>query len=304
MKFDVIIIGGGAAGISSALWCDDLGLNALLLERDEELGGQLLWTHNRIENHLGVAAENGSELRDIFVRQLNKRKFTLHLNAEIVDIELKEKKVRLASGEEFSAGSIIIATGISRRRLDIPGEKEFSGKGIITSGKRDGDLAKGKHAVIVGGGDAAFENALILSEVAEKVTLIHRREGFSARREFTDPVKDISNVEILTDTHLLKIEGDNKVEAVEIKNTKTGSVSKLLAGIVLVRIGVKPNTDILKGLVELDDRGYIKIDHLCRTSIKDIYAVGDVANPTSLTVSTAVGNGATAVKKISSLLIS
>lgn len=302
MKFDVIIIGGGAAGISAALWCDDLGLEALLLEADGELGGQLLWTHNRIENHLGVRAENGEQLRDIFVKQLNERKFTLRLEAKIAQLDLENKKVRLEDGEEFSAKFIIIATGISRRKLDIPGEQEFQGKGIIKSGKRDGDLAKDKHAVIVGGGDAAFENALILSESAEKVTLIHRREKFSARAEFTEQVKKLSNLEIMTNMRLTKIEGKNEAESVEIENTKTGEISRLSAEIVLIRIGVKPNTDFLRGKLDLDKKGYIKINHLCQTNFEEIYAVGDVANPASLTVSTAVGTGATAIKTISSLL--
>lgn len=303
MNFDVIIIGGGAAGISAALWCDDLGLNALLLEADAELGGQLLWTHNAVENHLGIRTQTGSELRDIFVDQLNDRNFTLRFRAEIADVDLKEKKVLLESGEEFSARSIIIATGISRRRLGVAGEKEFQGKGIIKSGKRDGDLAKGKNAVIIGGGDAAFENALILSEIAEKVTLIHRREKFSARNEFVESVQKIPNVEIKTNSCLTKIVGTDRVESVEIKNTKTDEIYDLSAEVILVRIGVKPNTYFLRGKLELDEKGYIKIDYLCRTNIVGVYAVGDVANPIAPTVSTAVGMGATAVKTISSLFI-
>lgn len=303
MNFDVIIIGGGAAGISAALWCDDLGLNALLLEADAELGGQLLWTHNAVENHLGIKTQTGSELRDIFVDQLNDRNFTLRFSAEISDVDLKEKKILLESGEEFFARSIIIATGISRRSLGVVGEKEFQGKGIIRSGKRDSDLAKGKNVVIIGGGDAAFENALILSEVAEHVTLVHRREKFSARPEFVESVQKIPNVEIKTNSHLTKIVGTERVESVEIKNTKTDHTFNVQAEVVLVRIGVKPNTDFLQGKLELDEKDYIKIDYLCRTNMAGVYAIGDVANPIAPTVSSAVGMGATAVKTISSLLI-
>lgn len=303
MKYDVIIIGGGPAGLSAALWCDDLGLEALVLEAGDELGGQLLWTHNRIENHLGTRAGSGGELRDRFVEQLAGRKFTVKLNSGVAGLDPEKRSIRLPTGEENAARALIIATGIRRRRLEVPGEQRLRGKGIIASGKRDRRLARGEHAVIIGGGDAAFENVLILSEVARRVTLIHRRGEFRARPEFTEPARRLDNVEILTDTVVKRIEGTDRVEAVAVENLKTGTIEQVPAGIVLVRIGVEPNTDFLPAAIELDRRGYVKIDHLCRTSADRIYAVGDVANPVSPTVSTAVGMGATAVKTISSLLI-
>ena len=302
MNFDVIIIGGGAAGLSAGLWCDDLGLKAILLERDTELGGQLLWTHNSIENHLGAKALSGSEMRDIFVSQIKNRKFIIKTGAKIEHPNLEEKKIILESGEEFSGRAIIIATGISRRRLNIPGENRFQGKGIIRSGKRDGETARGKNAVIIGGGDAAFENVLILSEFAKKITLVHRRSKFSARKEFIEPAKKLSQVEILTDSRLSRIDGDDRVDSVLVENIKTGDLSEIPAEVVLIRIGVEPNTAFLQRQIELDERGFIKVDFACRTNLKDIYAVGDVANSFAPTVSTAVGMGATAVKTISSLL--
>lgn len=302
MNFDVIIIGGGPAGLSAGLWCDDLGLKALLLERDTEMGGQLLWTHNSIENHLGTKAGSGREMRDIFVRQMRDREFSLKSGVREFDLDLSEKKVCLESGEEFSGGAFIIATGISRRRLNIPGEQRFQGKGIIRSGKRDGETARGKNVVIVGGGDAAFENVLILSEFAEKITLVHRRSKFSARAEFVEPAKEFPQVEILTDSRLKRIEGEGKVDSVIVENIKTGNVQALPTEVVLIRIGVEPNTAFLRDQIELDKRNYIQVDFACRTNLKDVYAVGDVANPFAPTVSTAVGMGATAVKTIASLL--
>jgi len=125
MNFDVIIIGGGAAGLSAGLWCAELGLNALLLEKNAELGGQLLWIYNSIKNHLGIEDENGRELRDIFVRQIENRKFTLQLKSEISNISFEKKELLLNSGEKFSAKFIIIATGIRRRKLDVEGEEKI-----------------------------------------------------------------------------------------------------------------------------------------------------------------------------------
>lgn len=300
MVFDVIIIGGGAAGISAALWCDELGLRALLLEARDELGGQLLWVYNQIKNHLGVEAENGRELRDVFVRQIENYNFRIKLGARVCDVDLEKKIVLLENGENFSAQTIIIASGVRRRRLNIEGEAKFKDKGVLESGKRDPLAAKDKNVVVAGGGDAAFENALILAETAKAVTLVHRSENFRARAEFIEKIENNPNIKILTETVLTKIIGENSVQSVVIKNLKTRETKILPAEAVLARIGVEPNTEIFRGRLDLDKNGYIKVDNLCQTSVEGIFAVGDVANPLSPTVSTAVGTGATAAKAIES----
>ncbi|MDQ3635447.1 MAG: NAD(P)/FAD-dependent oxidoreductase [Acidobacteriota bacterium] len=296
--FDVIIIGGGAAGISAALWCDELGLNAILLESASELGGQLLWTYNAIENYLGVKTENGQQMRDIFVEQIGDRNFTLKLNSKVQKIDLENKIVELQNGEELQAKFVIIATGVKRRKLNIEGEKQFQGKGIIKSGKRDGELVKNKTVAVIGGGDAAFENALILSKFASKVFLIHRSKNFKARSEFLTEVKDNPKIEIITNTIVGKIIGDECIKNIELKNTQEKEIYNLPTNFILFRIGVEPNTNIFRGKIELDERGYIEIDNQCKTSVENVYAIGDVANPLSPTISTAVGMGANAVKII------
>lgn len=301
MNYDVIIIGGGAAGISAALWCDELGLSALVLEEAEEFGGQLLWTHNEIKNHLGIEAENGREMRNIFLRQIENRKFGRRFGTKVSEI-LSEReavttrsdfKVLLENGEKISANSIVIASGVRRRKLNVEGELEFQNKGIITSGKRDAERARNKNVLIVGGGDAAFENALILAETAKSVTLSCRGKTFRARTEFFEQVLQNPNVKILTETIVKRILGEKKVEAVEFENGERQSFE-----IILIRVGVEPNTEFLRGKIELDAQGYIKINENCETSAKNIYAVGDVANPISPTISTAVGMGATVAKTI------
>ncbi|MDQ3749714.1 MAG: NAD(P)/FAD-dependent oxidoreductase [Acidobacteriota bacterium] len=299
MNFDVIIIGGGAAGLSAELWCAELGLNALLLEAETELGGQLLWTHNQIKNHLGIEAENGRKLRDIFIRQVERRQFNHRLHSEISDIDFENKRISLKSGEGFSAQSLVIATGIRRRKLNVAGEEKFKNKGIIESGKRDGNLVKGKKALIVGGGDAAFENALILAKTASEVTLVHRQRKFRARAEFVEQAKNNPKVKILTGITVREFVGKTRIEAVELENLETKQKFTLAIEAVLIRIGVEPNTEILCGKLELDEQGYVKIDQHCETNVKDIYAIGDVANPIAPTISSAVGMGATAAKAIS-----
>jgi len=301
-NFDVIVIGGGAAGLSSAVWCAELGLRVLLLEKNAELGGQLLWTHNQIKNHLGIETENGRELRDVFVRQAENFEFDICLNAEIYEIDLANKTILLENGKKVFAQAIILAAGVRRRKLNVEGEDEFKDRGIIESGKRDGQLARGKNALVIGGGDAALENALILSEIALTVTLAHRRASFGARNEFLEKARENPKIKILTETTVRRILGNERVEAVELHNPVAKQTQIIPAEIVLVRIGVEPNTNNLRSAIDLDERGYIKINSSCETNVDNIFAVGDVANPLSPTISSAVGMGATAAKVISSRL--
>lgn len=298
MNYDVIIIGGGAAGLSAALWCDELGLNALLLEKNTELGGQLLRVYNPITNHLGINSRNGRELRDVFLGQLENRRFISSLRSEIKQIDFEKKIIALESGEEFSAKFIIIATGVKRGKLNVEGEEKFKEKGIIESGSRDADLVKDKSVGVVGGGDAAFENALILAEKALNVILVHRGRDFRARPEFVEQAANNQKIKILTETVLQKLVGAENIEAIELKDLKTKKNFTVEVQAVIFRIGVEPNTELLRGRIELDEKGYIKINQNCSTDVKGVYAVGDVANPLAPTVSSAVGMGATAVKTI------
>ena len=298
MNFDVIIIGGGAAGISTALWCDELGLSALVLEASDEFGGQLLWTHNEIKNHLGIEARTGRELRDVFVKQIANRRFEKRFGTKVSEIDLTEKVIILETGEKFSAKSIVIASGVRRRKLNVEGELKFQNKGIITSGKRDAEKVKGKNVLIVGGGDAAFENVLILAEKSKSVTLAYRGKDFRARAEFVEQAKANPKVKILTETIVREIIGETQIESVELENLKTKEVRKYPFEAILIRIGVEPNTEFLRGKIDLDKNGYVKINENCETSAKDIFAIGDVANPLAPTISSAVGMGATAAKTI------
>lgn len=298
MSYDVIIIGGGAAGISAALWCDELQLKTLLLEAGSELGGQLLRIYNPIKNHLGIETENGRELRDIFLKQIKNRQFDVRLKSEIEQVDLKSKTVTLIGGETFRARMIIVATGVRRRKLNVEGEEEFTGRGIIESGKRDANLVKNKQVCVIGGGDAALENALILAETASYVTIIHRRKDFRARPEFIEQVRNNQKIKILTETILQKIVGREQIEAIELKDLNTEEKFTVNVQSIIFRIGVEPNTEFLRGEIALDENGYVKINQNCETNVKGIFAVGDVANPLAPTVSSAVGMGATAVKTL------
>src|SRR2546423_2324684 len=299
---DLLIIGAGAAGLSAARWCDELGLDTLLLEQSEDVGGQLLSVHNAIENYLGARAANGRELRDRFVEQTQTADFDLWTNVELESVDLKARRIVLKSGEELQSIAIIIATGLHRRRLGIPGETEFAGRGIIESATRDREQLAGKDVCVIGGGDAAAENALLLAEVCPTVTLVHRGKKMRARREFTEQLHTNHCITAFPESIVRRIIGGDHVEAVEIERAQAIKPFQMAVQGVLIRIGFEPNTDLVRGQVDLDDRNFVNVNSRQETSVTNVFAIGDVANPLAPTIAGAVGAGATAAKVIASRL--
>jgi thioredoxin reductase (NADPH) len=299
---DVLIIGAGPAGLSAARWCDELGLDTLLLEANETVGGQLALIHNRIDNYLGVHADNGEQLRERFVAEVNDCDFDQWTGVQIESVDLRARRVRLRSGEELQSIAIIIATGLRRRRLGIPGESEFAGHGIIESGQRDREQFAGKDVCVIGGGDAAAENALLLAEVCPTVTLVHRGRKLRARREFTEQLHTHHCITVFPESNVRRILGQEHVEAVEIERAGAIKPFQMAVQGVVIRIGFAPNTDFVGGQLQLDEGGYVLVDSLHETSVENVFAIGDVSNPSAPTIAGAVGAGATAAKVIASRL--
>lgn len=298
---DVLIIGAGPAGLSAARWCDELGLDTLVLEQSETVGGQLLSIHHPIENYLGVHAANGTELRDRFVEQTKDCDFDLWTQVEIAAVDLKARRVVLRSGEELKSIAIIIATGLRRRKLGIPGEDEFVGRGMIES-SGDRQAFSGKDVCVIGGGDAAAENAILLAEVCPTVTLVHRGKKLRARREFTEQLHTNHCITAFPESVVHRIIGHDHVEAVEIERAGAIKPFQMAVQGVIVRIGFQPNTELFGDQVKIDEHGYVLINGAQETSIENVFAIGDVASPLSPTISGAVGGGATAAKVIASRL--
>jgi thioredoxin reductase (NADPH) len=299
---DVLIIGAGPAGLSAARWCDELGLNTLVLEQAEEVGGQLLSVHNTVENYLGVRAANGRQLRDLFAEETNDCEFDLWTNVELDSVNLKAKRITLKSGEALQSIAVIIATGLRRRTLGIPGETEFVGRGIIESGARDREQLAGKDVCVIGGGDAAAENALVLAEVCPTVTLVHRGRKLRARREFSEQLHTHHCVTVFPESQVRRILGNDRVEAVEIERGGAIKPFQMAVQGVLIRIGWRPNTEFVRGQLELDENDYVIIGSQQETSVANVFAIGDVANPLAPTIAGAVGAGATAAKVIAARL--
>jgi len=300
---DVVIIGAGPAGISAALWCDELGLDTLVLEQQEEIGGQLLSVYNPIENYPGLRAHNGRELLARFSEPIGQADFDLWTNVEIESVNLKAKRISLQSSEELQSISIIIATGVRRRQLGIPGEEEFVGHGIIESATRDRELFAGKDVCVIGGGDAAAENALLLAEVCPTVTIVHRGKSLKARREFVERLDANHCITVFTESVVTCMLGNEELEAVEILRKDALKPFQMAVRGVLVRAGFKPNSELFCEELQLDEKGYIVVTGQQDTSVANVFAVGDVSNPLAPTISGATGAGATAAKVIASRLI-
>ena len=299
---DVIIIGAGPAGLSAAFWCDELGLDTLVLEQAAEIGGQLHRVYNPVNNYLGLKARNGRELLERFSAGVDEAGFDLWTGAEIESINLRAKRISLRSGEQLQSIAIIITTGVRPRTLNIPGEREFAGKGMIESATRDRDLFAGEDVCVVGGGDAAVENALLLAEVCPTVTVVHRGKKLRARREFVERLQPNHAVTVFTESVLTRIIGENRVEAVEIMRKDGLKPFQLAVRGVLIRIGVEPNSELFRDQLEQDEKGYITVGGEQETSVPMVFAAGDVSNPTAPTISGATGAGATAVKVIAARL--
>lgn len=299
---DVIVIGGGPAGLSAALWCADLGLKAMLVEKEAEFGGQLLSIFNAVTNYPGVLAASGRELCDRFLTHFDERNILRETRVEAIEADLGAKSVALSDGRRIEARSMIIATGVRRRELGIPGERELRDRGVLRSGAEAAERMTGRSVVIVGGGDAAIENASILGRFARRVILIHRRSEFTARPDLLDRLGRIEGLEIILESRVCEIRGDDAVKEIEAEHIPSGRRTMIPADAVLIRIGVEPNTGIFRGQVDLDAAGYIVAGRDRATSLPGIFAIGDVSSPISLTIPTAVGDGAAASKAVHALL--
>lgn len=297
-----MIIGAGPAGLSAAIWCVDLGLNVVILEQKETIGGQLLRTFNPINNYLGLNANNGQELLDLFSQQVKRAKFDLFTSAVITNVNLSEKTVNLQDRNVIHTRSIIIATGVHPKKLGITGEDKFHGRGIYYSGVPDRRQFAGELICIVGGGDAAAENALLFSLICPTVTIVCRAPQLSARQEFIDRINKNDRIVVASETVLKTILGDTVVEAVELEHTPTQNRTILKIDSLHIRAGVEPNSDLFKGQLPLDKKGFILTNHIHETTVPFVFAVGDVANPLAPTISGAVGDAATAAKVLAKYL--
>jgi thioredoxin reductase (NADPH) len=297
MNHDVIIVGGGPAGMSALIWCHSLGLRGVLLEQSPELGGQTLEMFHRVLDYPGLIAENGRELRDHFVAQLGLLRLDYRAGRKIEEVDLRERRAR-CDGEWMQGEAMIIATGARKRRLGVPGEEKFEIRGVSFSATRDHGLYAGKKVSVIGGGDSAVQNSLLLAGICPGVTLIHRSDKYRARPDWLEQARENPRITIINNAEVTAIEGGERVERLIIEDTLTREIKSVETEGVFIRLGVAPNTETFRGLIELDEAGFIKSDQRQRTSAEMVYAAGDVCRPANFSIATAVGHGAIAAKDI------
>lgn len=296
-NYDVIIIGGGAAGMSALLWCHSLALRGLMLERSAEPGGQMLQMFHRVSDYPGLPGLTGREMRDRFLEHLHELRLEWRSGCRIDEFDLPSRSL-VCDGESFKARGLIIATGARKRSLDVPGEERLSTRGVSFSATRDHSLYAGRRVCVIGGGDSAIENCLILSRVCPQVTLIHRSDRFRAREDWLAAARSTSNIRFLPHHDVVSIEGQESVERIIVRERESGSLHDLETDAVFVKIGIAPNTEQFAGRIGLDEAGYVVVDRRLRTSVDWVYAIGDVTAPVCLSVATAVGHGAIAIKDL------
>ncbi len=293
MKYDVAIIGGGPAGLGAAIYAARGGLRTVVFEHGL-FGGQIVLTTD-VENYPGfVESMTGFDLIDRMKGQAEKFKTDFREESVIaVGLEGICKIIETENGF-YRAKTIIIATGASPRKLAVPGEERLTGRGVSYCATCDGALYRDKVVAVIGGGDSAVEEGLFLTRFAKKVYLIHRRDKLRAvytiqQRAFKNP-----KMEIIWDTVVQGVEGENKVENLVLFNRKTEKVSNLKVDGVFVYVGIIPNNKLFESRVELDEQGFILTDESQHTNIPGIYAAGDICHKVLRQVVTAVSDGATA----------
>ncbi len=297
----VLIIGSGPAGLSAALYAARADLAPVVLS-GMDLGGQVSQTHI-IENYPGFPEGiSGSGLVEAFQKQAER------FGAEIVfdmaiEADFSRRPFRIKThGGEFLAESVIIATGATPRKLGVPGEEEFVGRGVSYCATCDGHFFKGMDVVVVGGGDSALEEGLFLTRYAASVTLIHRRDTLRAGAILQKRAREHPKIKFVWNTVVTEIQGEDVVQAVRLKNVRTGEESTLPTSGVFIFIGHTPNTQLFEGQLEMDGRGYLIADERMRTSIPGVYVAGEAADPVFRQVITSAGMGAAAAMQVTHYL--
>ena len=292
-EYDVIIIGGGPAGLSAGIYASRSRLRTLLIEKG--MFGGLIANAELVENYPGFPdGISGFDIGERMSQQASK--FGLEtLSAEVTGVDLlKDIKVVNTTEGDFSAKAIIIASGAERKRLGVPGEELFINRGVSYCATCDGALFKDRIVAVVGGGDSAVEETLFLTRFASKVIIIHRRNQLRASKMAQERALSHKKIELMWDTVVEEIRGNNKISELVVRNVKTGETSQIAVDGVFVYVGQSPNTSFLKGQVPLDKEGYIITDDRMGTQVKGVYAAGDIRRNSSRQVITAAGDGATA----------
>lgn len=298
---DVVIVGAGPAGLAAAIYAGRSGLDTVLL--DMMGGGGQVNMIDRVENYPGVIdLDSGAELAEVMRKQTESFGVTVTYD-EVQGLDPADDEILVkGSSSDYKSRSVILASGAGHKKLKVPGEGRLYGKGVSNCATCDGAFFKGQPVAIVGGGSSAVMEAVYLTRMVGEVTLIHRRDKLRAEKVLQDRFFAADNSRVMWNSEVKEILGKDEVTGVEVVNKKTGETSKLDVAAVFIFVGIIPNTNFLKDVVEMDDFGFIKTDISMRTSHPHIFAAGDVRVDSARQIGTAVGDGITAAINVQEII--
>lgn len=302
--YDVVIIGSGPAGLCASIYAKRAGLKAVTVEKSPMSGGQVLNTYE-VDNYPGLPGMNGFDMGMKFREHADKLGCEF-MNEEVVTISpLAEEdgfEIQTESGV-LQTKTVVAAMGASHAKLGIPGEEELSGMGVSYCATCDGAFFRGRTTAVIGGGDVAVEDAIFLARGCEKVYLIHRRDELRAAKILQEELLSLPNVEVIWDTVAERINGQDQVESVSLKNKKTGEETLLHVDGVFVAVGILPQSEIMAGVTECDEKGYLIAGEDCACTTPGIFAAGDLRTKKLRQIITAAADGANAITSVQEYLI-
>lgn len=295
--FDVIIIGSGPAGLAAAIYACRAGIRTLVIEKNPMSGGQIVNTYE-VDNYPGLPGISGFDLGVRFHEHAEKLGASF-VEEEVTHIENRNSaKVVYTDHGKYETKNVILATGAQHALLGVDGEKELNGIGVSYCATCDGAFFKNKTVAVVGGGDVALEDAIFLAKICKKVYVIHRRDSFRGAKILEQEMLSYDNVEILWNTEVTKIDGNDCVEGLQLYENQKKENSQLAVDGVFIAVGICPDTELLKGIVEMDESGYVIASEDCRTSVPGIFVAGDARKKPLRQVVTAVADGANAIQSV------